>query len=48
MNGEIFVQFCKSQDQLAYIFTKPLALDNFEFLRQQLGVVDAAKCNDPT
>ena len=48
MNGEISLQFCKSQDQLAYIFIKPFTQDTFEFLRQQLGVVDVAKCSDPT
>ena len=34
MNGEISLQFCKSQDQLADIFTKSLARDSFEFLKQ--------------
>lgn len=48
MNGEISLKFCESQDQLVDIFTKPMAGDTFEFLRQQSGVVDVAKCNDPT
>ena len=31
MNGEISIQFCKTQDQLENIFTKPLAWDTFKF-----------------
>ena len=34
MNGEMDLQFCKSQDQLENIFTKPLAQDNFQFLKK--------------
>ena len=48
MNREISMHICKSQDQLVNIFINPLAQDTFEFLRKKLGVVDAAKCNDPT
>ena len=32
--GDIYLEHCKSQDQLADIFTKPLAIDVFEFHRQ--------------
>jgi hypothetical protein len=39
-NGEIYLEFCKSKDQLADIFTKPLARDVFEFHRHNLGVVN--------
>ena len=38
-NGEIYIKFCKSKDQLVDIFTKPLAKDVFEYHRQNLGVV---------
>jgi hypothetical protein len=38
-NGEIYLEFCKSKDQLVDIFTKPLAKDVFEFHRHNLGVV---------
>ena len=38
-NGEIYLKFCKSKDQLADIFTKPLAKDVFEYHRENLGVV---------
>ena len=30
--------YCKSEDQLADLFTKPLPISQFEFLRQKLGV----------
>ena len=30
--------YCKSEDQLADLFTKPLPISKFEFLRQKLGV----------
>jgi hypothetical protein len=41
-NGEVHVEHCKSIDQLADIFTKPLAKDIFEFHRNNLGIVKAA------
>jgi len=39
-NGEIYLQSCRSKDQLADMFTKPLAKDVFESHRQNLGVVN--------
>ena len=39
VNGkQICLEFCKSNEQLADVFTKPLAKDVFEFHRQNLGV----------
>jgi hypothetical protein len=45
-NGEIFLQFCGSGDQLADIFTKPLGKNAFDFQRQHLGIinVDVRNC----
>ena len=35
---EIFVEYCKSCDNMADIFTKPLGRINFELLRGMLGI----------
>ncbi|CAJ2667746.1 unnamed protein product [Trifolium pratense] len=37
-NGEVTLVYCKSEDQLADLFTKPLPVSKFEFLRQKIGV----------
>jgi len=37
-NGEVTLVYCKSEDQLADMFTKPLPVSKFEFLRQKVGV----------
>ena len=37
-NGEATLVYCKSEDQLADLFTKPLPLSKFELLRQKIGV----------
>ena len=37
-NGEVALVYCKSEDQLANLFTKPLPVNKFEFLRQKIGV----------
>jgi len=37
--GEIELDFCKSEDQIADILTKPLKADLFEKLKTMLGVV---------
>ena len=42
-NGEVHLKPCKSSDQLADIFTKPLAIDVFEFHKRNLGVVSLAE-----
>ena len=36
--GEVSLVYCKSEDQLADIFTKPLPVSKFEVLRQRIGV----------
>ncbi|CAL8090825.1 unnamed protein product [Prunus armeniaca] len=38
-DGEIDLLYCKTEEQLADIFTKPLARDRFEYLRKALGVI---------
>jgi hypothetical protein len=43
--GDIYLEPCKSQDQLVDIFTKPLAIDVFEFHRKNLGVIDVEAFN---
>ena len=42
-NGEIVLQHCSTQEQVADILTKPLDQKSFEFLRKRLGMV-----NNPT
>ncbi|CAJ2666383.1 unnamed protein product [Trifolium pratense] len=37
-NGEVTLVYCKSEDQLADLFTKPLPVSKFECLRQKIGV----------
>ena len=37
-NKEICLEFCRFEDQLAYIFTKPLERDTFQYLRSYLGM----------
>ena len=36
--GEIALVYCKSENQLADIFTKPLPVSKFEDLRKKLGI----------
>ncbi|CAL8085513.1 unnamed protein product [Prunus armeniaca] len=38
-DGEIDLLYCKSKEQIAGIFIKALARDQFEFLRKALGVI---------
>ena len=42
-NGEVHLKPCRTSDQLADIFTKPLAVDLFEFHKRNLGVVSLAE-----
>ena len=37
-NGDVSLCYCKTENQLAYLFTKPLPASKFEFLRQKIGV----------
>eukprot|EP00253_Pinus_taeda_P031978 PITA_31978 len=39
-NGEIILQHCSTQEQVADILTKPLDQKSFEFLRKRLGMVN--------
>ena len=39
-NGEIVLQHCRTQEQVADILTKPLGQKSFEFLRKCLGMTD--------
>ena len=36
--GEVSLIYCKSEEQLVDIFTKPLPANKFEFMRHRLGV----------
>jgi hypothetical protein len=38
--GDCVLEFIESSQQLADIFTKPLAKDNFYFIRRELGIID--------
>lgn len=44
-NGDIFLDFCGSQDYLVDIFTKPLGKNIFKFQRENLGIVCSNNCN---
>jgi hypothetical protein len=37
-NGDLKLIYCKSEDQLTDLFTKPLPISRFEYLRKMLGV----------
>ena len=37
-NGVVSLVYCKTEDQVADVFTKPLPVSKFEFLRTKLGV----------
>jgi len=41
-NGEVKLIYCKSENQLADLFTKPLPVNRFEFLRQKIGVCSSS------
>ena len=44
-NDEIVLQHCRSQEQFADIFTKPLASESFVYLRNCLGIVNSSSCD---
>ena len=37
-NGDVKLIYCKFEDQFADLFTKPLPVSKFEFIRKMLGV----------
>jgi len=37
-NGDVMLIYYKSKDQLDNLFTKPLPISRFEFLRQKIGI----------
>jgi len=37
-SGEVNLVYCKSENQLSDMFTKPLPVGKFELLRQQIGM----------
>lgn len=40
---EIEIQFCKTGEQFAHIFTKPITAENFIHFREKLGMQDFSK-----
>ena len=42
-HGEIKMEFCKTEEQLADIFTKPIATEKFIKFRDMLGVQDFSR-----
>lgn len=42
-DGVVGLRYVSTEDQVAYIFTKSLKLEQFEKLRGMLGVIDVAK-----
>ena len=42
-NKEICLEFCRCEDQLADIFTNPLAKDTFQYLRSYLGMTSSSE-----
>jgi len=39
-NGDCEIQFVSTENQLADLFTKPLSKERFNFLRNELGILD--------
>ena len=37
-DGDVILLYCKTKDQVADVFTKPLQVNKFEILRTKLGV----------
>ena len=45
MNGDCEIQFVDSENQLADLFTKPLNKERFNFLKNELGIIDFKNVN---
>ena len=45
MNGDCEIQFVNSENQLADLFTKPLNKERFNFLKNELGIIDFKNVN---
>lgn len=43
--GSVLLKYCKSEEQLADIMTKPIKMEQFLKLRDMLGMVEASKVN---
>ncbi len=39
--GDVDIEFVETRNQLAYIFTKPLAKESFFKIRSELGILDS-------
>jgi len=39
-NGDYIIQFVNYENQLVDLFTKPLNKERFNFLRNELGIID--------
>jgi hypothetical protein len=40
-NGDVMLIYCKSENQLADLFTKPLLVSRFEFLKQKIRICNS-------
>ena len=40
LNGNVFLEYICTEDQLADIFTKPLSEERFSYIRRELGIFD--------
>jgi len=44
-NGDCVIQFVNFENQLAHLFTKPLNKERFNFLINELGIIDFKSIN---
>jgi len=44
-NGDCVIQFVNSESQLVDLFTKPLNIERFNFLINELGIIDLKNIN---
>jgi len=45
-DGVVDLVYCKTENQIACLFTKPLPANKFEFLRQKIGVCSSKIKNE--